>query len=327
MIKNLVFEGGGVKGIAYGGALIELERLGYLNSIECVAGTSAGAITAMLMAIGISPTEISQIINEMKFSYFADDTLGVIRDIWRLATKFGWHKGKELLEWVSEQIKSKQGKADLTFGELRSKSDSKSLYIVGTNLSKLKSEIYSYEHTPTMAIRDAVRISMSIPFYFQPVKQSVLVDGRIKKSVLVDGGVTCNYPLTLFDNVKYVSNKNGIKVKYNNDPNYVYNKETLGFRLDSRDEILYNKKGWENSPKEITNIVKFTTTLISFIMETANKKHLHKNDWKRTIFIDTLGVKATDFDLNREVINDLVESGKQGVTDYFMWRDGLRGGI
>jgi NTE family protein len=54
--------------------------------------------------------------------------------------------------------------------------------------------------------------------------------------------------------------------------------------------------------------------------ESANKKHLHKNDWNRTIFIDTIGVKTTDFNLSKKKINDLIEEGKKGVKDYFKWK-------
>jgi NTE family protein len=41
---NLVFEGGGVKGVAYGGVLEVLDQQGILDQIQNVAGTSAGAI-------------------------------------------------------------------------------------------------------------------------------------------------------------------------------------------------------------------------------------------------------------------------------------------
>jgi len=47
---NLVFEGGGIKGIAYAGALEVLEKENILSDIKRVAGTSAGAITATLLA-------------------------------------------------------------------------------------------------------------------------------------------------------------------------------------------------------------------------------------------------------------------------------------
>src|SRR5579864_920356 len=50
--QNLVFEGGGVRGVAYAGALDVLDRAGILSQIQAVAGTSAGAITAALVALG-----------------------------------------------------------------------------------------------------------------------------------------------------------------------------------------------------------------------------------------------------------------------------------
>ena len=53
----------------------------------------------------------------------------------------------------------------------------------------------------------------------------------------------------------------------------------------------------------------------------ANKGHLDEKDWNRTIFIDTLDVKTTDFDLAQEKIEALVVSGKTGVQKYFQWRD------
>ena len=61
--------------------------------------------------------------------------------------------------------------------------------------------------------------------------------------------------------------------------------------------------------------------LVGFMHTAANKKHLHKNDWNRTVFIDTLDVNTTDFDLTKSKIDDLIESGKQGVKTHFEWRD------
>tara|TARA_Y100000815_G_scaffold226384_1_gene214278 strand:+ start:231 stop:413 length:183 start_codon:yes stop_codon:yes gene_type:complete len=46
--RNLVFEGGGVKGIAYSGALAVLEERGILPQIRRVGGASAGAINTGL---------------------------------------------------------------------------------------------------------------------------------------------------------------------------------------------------------------------------------------------------------------------------------------
>ncbi len=55
--QNLVFEGGGVKGIGYVGALEVLDGKGILPSITRVGGTSAGAITAFLLGLDYSNAE------------------------------------------------------------------------------------------------------------------------------------------------------------------------------------------------------------------------------------------------------------------------------
>lgn len=53
--RNLVFEGGGVKGIAYVGAMEVLEEKGILKNITRVGGTSAGAINALLAGLNYTP--------------------------------------------------------------------------------------------------------------------------------------------------------------------------------------------------------------------------------------------------------------------------------
>jgi NTE family protein len=55
------------------------------------------------------------------------------------------------------------------------------------------------------------------------------------------------------------------------------------------------------------------------MMNIANKAHLHEDDWHRTVFIDTKGVGATEFNLPREKINALIEGGEQGMRDYLKW--------
>ena len=60
--KNLVFEGGGVKGIAYVGALEVLEREKILKNIQRVAGTSAGAMVAVLVGLGYNTEDLRNIL-------------------------------------------------------------------------------------------------------------------------------------------------------------------------------------------------------------------------------------------------------------------------
>src|SRR5215216_4713179 len=94
---DLVFEGGGVKGIGLAGAFEALEKHGYRRNN--VAGTSAGAITAALVAAGYTAQELKDIVFDMPFSRFKDSggvarvpffggPLNVLKDLGRYEGKF-----------------------------------------------------------------------------------------------------------------------------------------------------------------------------------------------------------------------------------------------
>jgi NTE family protein len=315
--KNLVFEGGGVKGIAYGGALEVLNSMNVLPGIQRIAGTSAGAINATLLALGYTSTDVAGIIAGTNFKDFEDGNL--ISEVFGVTKKYGWYKGDKFKEWIGKYIKEKTGNADITFRQLAQQAQAKGfrqLYVVSTNLTRQQAMVFSHEadHFPDTSIKEAVRMSMSIPLYFQSVMKN--------NEVWVDGGVSWNYPVNLFDDTRYVTqSQNAEKVAYNTNPGYVFNYETLGFRLDSTKVIEYNKDNWKSEPVQINNIKDYAVGLVNFLMEMANKKHLHQNDWNRTIFIDTLDVKTTDFKLSSAKINELLARGRTGVSEYFKWKD------
>ena len=71
---DLVCEGGGVKGIGLAGAYSVLEEHGYRPNN--VAGTSAGAITAALIAAGYSSAELKKIVLEHRLPQVRRQKLG-----------------------------------------------------------------------------------------------------------------------------------------------------------------------------------------------------------------------------------------------------------
>lgn len=341
--KNIVFEGGGVWGIAYEGVLAELHRRKAIdfNALHRVGGASAGAISACLLAVGYQPDELGTILKQTDFKSFQDDDLGFARDTSRLLNEFGWYKGDEFKKWMRKRVRDKIKQVSAaaginnpnprpTFSELntwQAKLSKKGvqlpkLYVVGSNLSQQKREIYSAEKNnfPSLHIDDAVRRSMSIPLFFACERGK----GR---DVIVDGGLTWNYPINIFDKKKYLSAKEiGKPVSYSNDPGYVFNTETLGVRLDTTKELNFNMKDWENEPIKIDNVVKYGWALASFVRAIANKSHLHKNDWTRTLFVD-IGeeIGFTDFDLTTAQQEFLVEAGRKGVGTFLDWRDSVKG--
>lgn len=324
--RNLVFEGGGVKGIAYVGAMQVLEQKGVLPNIKRVGGTSIGAINAALFALGFTNDEQRKILWGLDFNRFRDGSW-LLPNIGRVITRYGWYKGDFFSKWMGSLVKEKMGNENATFRALREK-NKPDLYVYGTNLSTHFSEVFSIERTADMPIIEAVRISMSLPIFFTAVRNA-------RKDVLVDGGVLVNYPVKLFDREKYIDSKDSLttsdKEKYaavnkeflathpGRSP-YAYNKETLGFRLDSRKEIAAFRYD-ESGGKKINDLVGYLQALVGTILDSQSNTHLQDEDWQRTIYIDTKDVSTIQFDLRDDKKKELEESGRAGALDYFKWFD------
>lgn len=316
-IRNLVFEGGGVRGLAYAGALMELNERKMLDSVTRVAGTSAGAIAATLYSVGYNPIEIYDLISELKIKSFADGKWIFIGGTRRMIKNFGWYRGERFYRWISELIKKKTGKASLTFRELaelsKSRAGYKELYLTGTNLTLQKTSILCAETFPEMEVRTAVRISISIPFFFQAIvidKNGKMCSNRSYKKgfVMVDGGIIANFPIHIFDYQKYLNNSN--------DSTAIVNFETLGIRLDEEDQIEFDKQNLGLCPFEIKTVKDFTAAFYNIVHESLNRQTLSKDDWERTISISTGGIGPKIRRMSEKEKTLLVENGRKGVQHY-----------
>ena len=338
--KNLVFEGGGVKGIAYVGALEVLDQEGILKDIERVAGTSAGAMVAVLIGLGYSAEEMKDILWKIKFRNFLDKSWGLIRNTERLVDDYGWYKGEFFRNLMAEYIQAKTGDGEITFKDIeKMKKEGKpfrDIYLIGADLSTGYSKVFSASTTPDVKVADAARISMSIPLVFAAVKG---LNGD--DHIYVDGGLLENYAIKVFDRKDYVVDevnarrtdyykKINQKLKSENSKTkeksidnlneYVYNKETLGFRLDAKEDInLFLDHNAEPKTKRIDDIISYTTALVTTLIDFQNNVHLHSDDWQRTVYIDTLGVSSMDFDISDSKKQKLVDSGISHTKAYLDW--------
>lgn len=325
--RNLVFEGGGIKGLAYIGALEVLESKDIIKDIQRFGGTSAGAINATLLALGYTREQQKDILWKMDFSKFQDGGW-FFSNIIRILQRYGWYKGDFFKKWIGDLIEDKVGNRKATFKDLKDKGYPE-LYVYGTNLCTHYGEVFSIERTPNTCIADAVRISMSIPLYFAAVRSR-------EKDVYVDGGCLNNYPVKLFDREKYIAtdqlgkmglprdyydtiNKTFLKEHPDSSP-YIYNKQTLGFRIDTKEEIAAFRHH-EFHKYEVKKFKEYIKGLVSTMMNCQANEHLHSDDWQRTVYIDSLGISTTEFDISEEEKKELVNSGKKGATEYFKWFD------
>ncbi|XP_046846665.1 uncharacterized protein LOC124440335 isoform X2 [Xenia sp. Carnegie-2017] len=192
--ENLVFEGGGSKGIAYVGALQVLEEVGILKNIKRFAGASVGAMVASLVAIRVSPEELQQFLCQDVGKVLSDHSCGYCSLLPNLRKGFGWNSGKKLNHWFGEQLKERTGDSNITFKEVFRLFGTE-ICIVVTNLNHMSVEYFHPKTTPNVPLRKAVKMSMALPGVYQVVRETF--NGQ--EDVYVDGGLLCNYPIHVFD--------------------------------------------------------------------------------------------------------------------------------
>ncbi|CAI9728166.1 XP_029641795.1uncharacterized protein LOC115216501 [Octopus vulgaris] len=193
--ENLVFEGGGNKGIAYCGSLMVLEELGVLNNTKRLAGASAGAMVAALISVGVSSNELLDYLSQDIGKLMLDHKWGYLSLLPNLLKDYGWNPGKKIDEWFRKVFLEKTGNPNITFWEIY-KHYGRELCVVVTNVNHMAVEYCHPKTTPHMPVRLAVRMSMSIPGIFSPPSYSA---NNGTKKHYVDGGLLCNYPIHSFD--------------------------------------------------------------------------------------------------------------------------------
>jgi len=280
---DAVFEGGGMRGIGIVGAINCMEHHDY--EFQRVAGSSAGAVIASLIAAGYSARQIRKMLVEISFLKFMDKDklqripilgkpLGIIKEK-------SIYSGDYLQSFMDNLLKQKgisKFKDVFKNGEYK-------LKIIASDITNKKSlvipdDLPNYGIDPMeFSIAKAVRMSSSIPFYFKPVK----LHTPSGIAYIVDGAVTCNFPLNIFD--------------VDSIPRW----PTIGFRFDVADDNM--------------NILK-TNDSLSFIIAVAQtmckrniNEYLNEENLIRSIIIPTYGIAPTDFNLSRSTLTQLYKSG------------------
>ena len=284
MIKNLVFKGGGVLGIAYVGAIEALEESNVLSTIEKVAGTSAGAITAYLISLKYTSAEIKKIVNATDFKSF-EDSLNPVR----LFTSYGLYKGDKFLSWIKKITTDKGLKENATFTDLKN-AGFLDLHVFATDLNEKQLKRFSFLDTPNTIVVEAVRASMSIPLLFKAWK---FTNSKPDNHIYVDGGMIYNFPMTVFD----IDGKDNLN--------------TIGFFLDniSGDNVI--------NDLDYNHPAKFIGILFETLMDAQdiNVKQDSEEE-SRTITIDDFGISSTNFSISNGDKTKLFNSGKNSAINY-----------
>jgi len=279
--KNLVFKGGGSRGMAYIGAMRALNEKGITPQIERVAGTSAGAIVAALNSLRIDPEEWATMLRSFDLTTVMnrDERKFKFHNLRRLESEFGLYSSESFHIWLQEIIASRCGGNGLaTFTDFR-KCGHLDLAVVASSLNTKSEKVYSFKTTPNVPVANAVRMSISIPLYFSALQHDGSHFGE--GEYFVDGGIFNNFPIHLFDGQEYAKDNPW----YFNRINY----ETLGF-------YLYPN---ENNEKEIKpkNFLDYLTIVLENLMQAQQVQALTASttDQRRSVKIDDCGISSVNF--------------------------------
>ena len=328
--RALVLEGGGVKGIAYGGAIRALEDAGFVAGVENFAGSSAGAQAAALLAAGYSGSELTRALLQTRFEELLDGSsmagkmpnpLGNWR---RLQHEFGWFKGRALERRIDELLQAKTNATNTTFAELLAQTG-KRLRLSATGVSTASLQWLDAESTPDVPIATAVHASSAIPFFYTPVE----IDGI---GLIVDGGVLRNLPFDAFDDI--VNQRTGRYESWRQA-----GRASGGLRGAAKDDgdgdgaarpppHQYQRRGGallalsirsqpyldENGRTSVRDLVSFASQLLDTVMYAHGNVATHRNGNMDFIHIDTGNISFTNFDLSPEDKAFLVRSGYIAVS-------------
>jgi NTE family protein len=290
-----------VKGIGLAGAVLALDQAGY--RFRRIAGTSAGAIAAALIAAlnaaGRPLADLNTILRTCDYPRFMAksrlrEALGQVGDVERLLLHMGMYDGDYLIEWLGGAL---EDIGITTFGQLGTAGDldadsnwqpsQRYSLVVHTaditrgKLVRLPWDYPAYGLKPDeVRIVEAVRASMSIPFFFEPVRvdapEAVMggVSYAAGKVTWVDGGMLSNFPIEVFDRT------DGAPSRW----------PTIGIKLSARATSIAAKD-------DVGNVVEEAIACLRTLLDNADRYYVTQDKAARTIFIDNGGIKATDFHL------------------------------
>jgi NTE family protein len=329
---DLVLEGGGVKGIGLVGAILVLAEVGY--HFRRAAGTSAGAIAAALVAAieksGQPMTVLQEYMDALDYQQFMrGDTLqdifeklgGRFADACELMFRNGLYNGDYLRTWLAPRL-AQCGVA--TWADLaitladdpgmslpdgqRYRAVVHTSDISRGTLARLPWDYQdSYGLPPgDQDVVGSVRASMSIPFFFEPVR-TVTKPSRMQMPdgstvswpggtvTWVDGGMLMNFPIDAFDRV------DGAPPRW----------PTIGIKLSA-------EPGVQAADVPADTAVQEGLRCLATMMSEWDRYHVEQATAERTIFVANAGLTATQFNLTAEQQQTLFRNGAEAATGFLI---------
>lgn len=333
-IRNLVVGGAGTLIYSYIGAIQTLFTDDDLINIKNLVGTSAGAIVVGLLGCGASKDYIDRKINEVNLKDFADHSSFALVNVYRTIKYYGYNNGDVFLKWVENTLEELTGNKDITFSEQYER-NGKNIVISGCNISRNRFRYFNRLNDPNMRIADAIRISMSIPLFYKPY----IYEG----DMYIDGGTTINYPVSflatdlcmLLDS-DFVNDNKLVSIStlreatyklYDLDedvdiesPEFVNNilSKTIGVKTFTKRSLNYIRSENTDNNENLNNasIITYASAVLGMMMDASLREHIDENIWDRTVKIDVSKYNASDFNLPKDTIYEMIHIGSLAASDF-----------
>jgi predicted acylesterase/phospholipase RssA len=325
-IVNLVFAGAGVDGTAYVGAITEFEKkIGSLEKIKRVAGASSGSIMAMLVALNCTGSQIQELYNQIDFSKII--THNPLSIGWSLAIEKSLYHHEALEAAIKNLLIKTCGNVDITFGELSAKGY-KDFQLVATcpclldGIMSSQPQFFSAEISPMTRILDAVLASASIPLFFPSLCMKEITPGQWVRDKngfqFYDGGWMLDFPVQVFDKVKYMRDVISNDDDERDDNDDMYNPQTLGFMVYTNKQV-HNIKD-HVVQKKVLPSSQYIDTFYALLNGAVNGNQLYlfsqSKDPQRSVLIMNDQIAATEFDITAEQKIILMNSGRKAMAEY-----------
>jgi len=381
---DLVFEGGGAKGMVFVGALQELFN-GNSHTPGRLLGTSAGAITAALLAAGYTPEEMltalgekdsqgkpvfksflgdpatfdqetvhrsafRRLLAELNLPFvpdFVEDKVddwitrqlaesAVGRHFFSFVERGGWYSADPFVAWMQRMLDTglfnghpRQFSA-LTLEEFYTATKAE-VTLVAADTTDSRMLLLNHRTAPGCPVVWAVRMSMSIPFFWQEVEwrkewgpyaawdaeHERLVDNDITGHVIVDGGLLSNFPIALL-----MADSPDVAAVMGS----AQSKNILGLLIDEAIPVTKRSAGGETRGIAIGGMR--TVQRLQRLIDTATGAHDNMAIAvfaKHVVRLPAGGYRTTQFDMTDAERDALVDAGREALRSFLARQPAPRG--
>lgn len=289
-IKNIILSSGPTTLFIYLGSLQTLFNKNYLNynSLEKFYGTSMGSIICLMLILAKSPSVVIERLSNQNFLQLLKFN---IFNVLKLEYLYSSNEFRNIIiQLIEPFLKENNLDKNFTFQDLYNVTNKKIIINTSSMLKQggIITEYFKLENTPNFSVVDAVVMSCTIPFIFEPINYN--------------GNLQLDGALLIYDNTNYCLNEN--------NKNECFKLSYISIGLN---DLFFDFENY--------NFKKFFFGYNVSIQTTLNKLNPQQSIPNEIIFEITSGIdynKILKLIINKNVINEDIKMGNEKATTFLL---------